>query len=92
MILGGVEIPYEKGLLGHSAADVLAHAVIDSLLGAAALALESGRHPGQLKDEVCSPAGSTIAGVHALERAGLRAAAMDAVAAAFARTKEMGKQ
>ena len=63
-----------------------------TLLGAAALALESGRHPGQLKDEVCSPAGSTIAGVHALERAGLRAAAMDAVAAAFARTKEMGKQ
>ena len=62
------------------------------MLGAAALALESGRHPGQLKDEVCSPAGSTIAGVHALERAGLRAAAMDAVAAAFARTKEMGQQ
>ena len=60
--------------------------------GAAALALESGRHPGRLKDEVCSPAGSTIAGVHALERAGLRGAAMDAVAAAFARTREMGKQ
>lgn len=37
LILGGVEIPYEKGLLGHSDADVLAHAVIDSLLGAAAL-------------------------------------------------------
>lgn len=63
-----------------------------AVLGAAALALESGRHPGQLKDEVCSPAGSTIAGVHALERAGLRGAAMDAVAAAFARTKEMGKK
>ena len=37
LILGGVEIPYEKGLLGHSDADVLAHAVMDSLLGAAAL-------------------------------------------------------
>ena len=37
LILGGVEIPYEKGLLGHSDADVLVHAVIDSILGAAAL-------------------------------------------------------
>ena len=37
LILGGVEIPYEKGLLGHSDADVLTHAVIDAMLGAAAL-------------------------------------------------------
>jgi len=37
LILGGVEIPYEKGLLGHSDADVVAHAVMDALLGAAAL-------------------------------------------------------
>ena len=37
LILGGVKIPYEKGLLGHSDADVLAHAVMDALLGAAAL-------------------------------------------------------
>ena len=37
LILGGIEIPYEKGLLGHSDADVLVHAVMDSLLGAAAL-------------------------------------------------------
>ena len=36
MILGGVEIPYEKGLLGHSDADVLVHAIMDALLGAAA--------------------------------------------------------
>ena len=37
LILGGVEIPYEKGLLGHSDADVLLHAIMDALLGAAAL-------------------------------------------------------
>ncbi|OUQ80696.1 2-C-methyl-D-erythritol 2,4-cyclodiphosphate synthase [Flavonifractor sp. An100] len=43
LILGGVEIPYERGLLGHSDADVLTHAVMDALLGAAALG-DIGRH------------------------------------------------
>ncbi len=43
LIIGGVEIPYEKGLLGHSDADVLTHAVCDSLLGAAALG-DIGKH------------------------------------------------
>lgn len=43
MIIGGVEIPYEKGLLGHSDADVLLHAVTDAILGAAALG-DIGRH------------------------------------------------
>ena len=43
LILGGVEIPFEKGLLGHSDADVLAHAVMDALLGAAALG-DIGKH------------------------------------------------
>lgn len=43
LIMGGVEIPYEKGLLGHSDADVLTHAIMDSLLGAAALG-DIGKH------------------------------------------------
>ena len=43
LILGGVKIPYEKGLLGHSDADVLLHAVMDALLGAAALG-DIGKH------------------------------------------------
>ena len=59
--------------------------------GAAALAQADGRHPGALKDAVCSPGGSTIQGVLTLERSAFRAAASDAVIAAVEKTKVMGK-
>ena len=61
------------------------------LKGAAALALETGRHPGALKDDVCSPAGSTIQGVRALEQNGFRSACMEAVIAAFEKNRALGK-
>jgi pyrroline-5-carboxylate reductase len=61
-----------------------------TLLGSAKMLLEYG-HPGDLKDAVCSPGGTTIAGVHALERNGFRNAAMDAVTAAYKRTLELKK-
>lgn len=57
------------------------------LLGTAELALRTGKHPGQLKDEVASPGGSTIEGIEALERGGFRAAAMAAVVAAWEKHK-----
>lgn len=59
--------------------------------GTAKLMLESGDHPGVMKDAVCSPGGSTIAGIRALERGAVRAAAMEAVIAATERNRELGK-
>ncbi len=59
-----------------------------TLLGAAEMLLEKG-HPADLKDAVCSPEGTTIAGMHALERAAFRSAVMDAVTAAHKRTLEL---
>ena len=59
------------------------------LAGAARMVLESGRHPGELKDAVCSPGGTTIQGVRTLEERGFRAAAMDAVIAAYEKTLKL---
>ena len=57
-----------------------------TLAGAARLVQQSGRHPGELKDAVCSPGGTTVQGVRALEERGFRAAAMNAVIAAYEKT------
>ncbi len=63
-----------------------------TVLGSARLLLETGEHPGRLKDIVASPAGTTIAGLHALEVAGLRGALMTAVEAATHRSQELGQK
>jgi pyrroline-5-carboxylate reductase len=59
--------------------------------GAARMVLQSGEHPAQLKDRVTSPGGTTIAGLHALEKGGLRETLMNAVQAATNRSIELGK-
>lgn len=80
---GGVAcgLPYDKAL--QYAAQTVA--------GSARMVLSEDRHPEALKNAVCSPGGTTIAGVHALESGAFRALAMDAVCAAYRKTLELGK-
>ena len=61
-----------------------------TMAGAAQMLLQTGQHPGTLKDAVCSPGGSTIAGLRALEAHGFRGAVMDCISAAYKRGKELG--
>jgi len=62
-----------------------------TMLGSAKMLLESKEHPGQLKDRVTSPGGTSIAGIHTLEQGGLRTTIMDAVEAATNRSRELGE-
>jgi pyrroline-5-carboxylate reductase len=64
---------------------------VQTVLGAAQMVQESGLHPAVLKDRVTSAGGTTIAGLHALERGGVRVGLMDAVEAATRRSEELGK-
>ncbi len=63
----------------------------NTLAGAAQMVLQTDTHPGALKDAVCSPGGSTIAGVKTLEEHGFRGAVMDCIHDAYIRTKELGQ-
>ena len=80
---GGVKCGLPRG----KAVDYAAQTV----LGSAEMVRTTDAHTSQLKDAVCSPGGSTIAGVCALERGAFRATAVDAVTSAYKRTLELGK-
>lgn len=80
---GGVKcgLPRDKALLYAA----------ETLLGSAKMVMETKEHPGKLKDSVCSPAGSTIEGVMALENGSFRADVINAVSRSYERTIELGK-
>ncbi|XP_033058234.1 pyrroline-5-carboxylate reductase 3 isoform X2 [Trachypithecus francoisi] len=71
----------------------LAHRIAaQTLLGTAKMLLHEGQHPAQLRSDVCTPGGTTIYGLHALEQGGLRAATMSAVEAATCRARELSRK
>lgn len=79
---GGVKMGLPRAIATRLAAQ--------TLVGAAEMLLTTGQHPGALKDAVTSPGGTTIAGLHAMELGGVRAALIDAVEAATLRSRELG--
>lgn len=80
---GGVQVGLPR--------DVAHKLALQTVYGSARMALESAKHLGELKDEVTSPGGTTIAGLYALEQRGFRGAVMEAVLSATRRSQELGK-
>ncbi len=71
--------------------DIATKLAAQTVLGAAKMVLETGQHPGALKDQVTSPGGTTIEGLHELEKGKLRATVMSAVRAATEKSKKLGQ-
>jgi pyrroline-5-carboxylate reductase len=79
----------DGGVLAGLPRDKALRYAAQTVLGSAAMVLETGKHPGELKDMVASPGGTTIAGVASLETGNFRAAAIQAVTAAWKRAMEL---
>jgi pyrroline-5-carboxylate reductase len=85
-----IEALADGGVAAGLPRDIAQRLAAQTMLGAAKMVLETGQHPGALKDAVCSPGGTTIEGVHELEKGGLRATLMSAVRAAADKAKRLG--
>ncbi|HXG46735.1 MAG TPA: pyrroline-5-carboxylate reductase [Methylomirabilota bacterium] len=86
-----IEALSDGGVAAGLPRDVATRLAAQTLLGAARLVLETGLHPGALKDMVTSPGGTTIEGVHELEKGGVRAALINAVRAATDKSRKLGQ-
>ncbi len=82
----------EAGVLNGLSRNQAVKLAAQSMLGAAKMVLETGKHPDQLRDEVCSPGGTTIVGVRILEDMGMRSSISSAVDGTIARSKEMSQE
>jgi len=90
-VLAFIEALADGGVKNGLARDASLKLAAQTLLGTARLFLETGEHPASLRDKVTSPGGTTIAGLHALEKGCFRGTVISAVDAAVARSKELGK-
>lgn len=86
-----IEAMSDGGVAAGLPRDIATRLAAQTLLGAARMVLETGQHPGALKDQVTSPGGTTIEGVHELERAGVRAGLINAVRAAAEKSRRLGQ-
>ena len=86
-----IEALADGGVRAGLSRDIALQLSTQTVLGTAKMLLETGLHPAMLKDMVASPGGTTIAGLHAMEIAGVRAGIMDAVVAATLRAGELGR-
>jgi len=84
-----IEALSDAGVMGGLPRELATRLAAQTVMGSALMVLETKKHPGELKDMVTSPAGTTIEAVYALEKGGLRAALMDAVQAAKTRAEAM---
>lgn len=86
-----IEALSDGGVAAGLPRDIATKLAAQTVLGSAKMVLETGQHPGALKDMVTSPGGTTIEGLHELEKAGVRGALMSAVRAAAAKSRQLGQ-
>lgn len=86
-----IEAMADGGVAGGLPREIALSLAAQAFYGAAAMVMKTGKHPGQLKDQVASPGGTTIAGIHELEKGAFRASMMNAVVATTKRSHEMGQ-